>query len=397
MSFPTSYDDDSTLLGDLQDQKNLVLNFPCADVDTRLFFESIAEVSVPTYLRIQNELIRVTGLDEGDQSLTVVRGAGAANYLKGETASMVVVGEHLTTVRDRAVVTQKYQGLVGLDAAKPASPEVSMIYIATDTKKVYACTTSGVWSLLGGATTHADVQREGETDDHAQYFTLARLLAWHNAIVGEHVTDGDNHDHRYGGVSRIATGTVGALGNKSVGHIRLATDTGELYLSQGSAVWVSVTGAPSGAIAVLLEADAAIYGGACPPGWSRYAALDGKYPKGLPSGGTTPGTGGTGTHTHTYTQVPAHVHTIPAMNPTSGSGGSHSHSFAFSTLASGTGIASTVYSGGGSVSTSSGGSHTHTFTYPAGNTASAGGGASGTSSSVSTEPPYQEVIFCKKD
>jgi hypothetical protein len=89
------------------------------------------------------------------------------------------VGDHFNILRDRAVETQKYQGLVGLDAAKPASPAVSEVYIATDTNKVYVCVVAGQWSLLGGATSHADVQREGETDDHAQYYNDARLTAWH--------------------------------------------------------------------------------------------------------------------------------------------------------------------------------------------------------------------------
>ena len=37
----------------------------------------------------------------------------------------------------------------GLDADKPASPEVGEVYLATDTGKVYKCATAGTWSLIG--------------------------------------------------------------------------------------------------------------------------------------------------------------------------------------------------------------------------------------------------------
>ena len=338
MTFPASYDDDNILFGDLVDQRTLILSQGCLAADTELFFESVLGISAPTFLWMEGELIKVTGVNV--DSLDVERDPSTATSHVAATAGFVVIAaEHLNILRDRAIATQKYQGLIGNDADKPASPQVTEVYIALDTQKVYACLTAGQWSLLGGVTAHADTLREGETDNHSQYYTDSRLTAWHDSLSGQHVTDGDNHDHRYGGgAGRVKTATVATLPNKGVGYIRLTTDTGELFLGTGATSWVAITGAPSGAIIMLQEADAALYGGACPPGWSRYTAMDGNFPKGAPSGVTSPlNSGGSLTHYHAYTQVPAHTHSVPQMDATSDSSGNHSHSFAFSTLASGTG------------------------------------------------------------
>ena len=84
--FPNSYDDDSVLLGDLQDQKSLILSQACADVDTTLFFESVVGLAVPTYLRLEDELVYVTDSDPATSSLTVERPANAASHLLGTAA-----------------------------------------------------------------------------------------------------------------------------------------------------------------------------------------------------------------------------------------------------------------------------------------------------------------------
>ena len=399
MTFPLSYDDKNDLLGDLADQKTLVLRASCTNTDTTLLFETVVGVDVPTWMRLGDELVYVTSVTAN--SAEVLRDPETAtSHDVGEAAYLVITAEHLNIIRDRAIETQKYQGLIGDDADKPASPAVSEVYIALDTEKVYVCVVAGQWSLLGGARSHPDVQREGETDNHAHYYTQARLDAWHNSLGGEHVTDGDDHDHRYGeGAGRVKTATSATLPNKGVGYIRLATDTSELFIGTGAASWVAITGAPSGAIMLMQESDVASYGNACPPGWSRYTPLDGKFPKGAPAGQYSPlGTGGATTHTHTYSQVPAHAHTIPQMNTTTGGNGGHDHTFVFQSGSSGSGLSlTTSSSSSGSVSTGSGGDHTHTINYAATNTESSGGVASATSSAASSMPPYKEVVFCKKD
>ncbi len=395
-----NYDTDALLYGDLADQKTLILNKPCTSEETELFFETVVGVSAPTFIRMEDELILVSQTKAS--SLMVTRDPSQAMpHVIGTAAYVVIAAQHLNILRDRAIEVQKCQGLVGNDADKPADPDIAEVYIALDTHKVYVCLTDGVWSLLGGATTHADVLREGESDDHLQYFTSDRLADWHNSLPGEHVTDGDNHDHSRGaGAGRVQIATSETLpGDKAVGSVRLATDTSELFIANTPGAWVAITGAPSGAVVMLTEADAASYGGACPPGWSRYVAMDGRFPKGAPSGISSPlNSGGVATHYHTYSQIPAHTHSIPAMNVTTPSDGSHSHNFPFSTLASGTGIASQTSATASDMrETSSGGAHTHTFTYPAFSTGSSGGSASANSSTASSLPPYAEVIFCKKD
>jgi hypothetical protein len=398
MTFPTSYDDDSTLIGDLADQKTLILRAPCTNVDTLLRFETIVGVSVPTYIRLGNELIYMTG--SSDNNATVVRPGNATAHNTGDSAFIVLTAEHLNILRDRSIETQKYQGLVGLDASKPAVPEVTEVYVATDTQRVYVCLVAGQWSLLGGATSHADLLLNGETDDHSQYFTQDRLTAWHGTIGGDHVTDGDNHDHRYGtGAARVKTATAATLPNKGVGYVRLATDTSELFIGTGATTWIAITGAPSGAIMIMQQADLALYSNNCPPGWTRYTALDGRFPKGAPAGIITPlNSGGASTHTHTYSQVSAHSHTIADQTFNTSSDGSHKHTFTFQSGSSGSGLSLTASSSASSsVSTGSGGSHSHSITFPATTTATAGSVSTATSSAASSMPPYQEVVFCKKD
>jgi hypothetical protein len=411
MTYPLSYDTNETdFLGDLADQKFLVLTVAPGS-GTVLSVESIAGINIPGYFRSGDELLLAISADPVANTLTVTRGALGTpidnTALVGDSIFPVLTSMYFTKIRDRALVTQKYQGLVGLDAAKTATPEVAELYVATDTHMVYVCHTAGIWSYLGGVTTHAQTVEAGETDDHPQYFTLDRIVSWHNSLAGAHVRDGDAHDHRYGkGAGRIEAGLLAARPTTFVaGRTYLATDTFELNIAVSNAAWIQVTGAPSGTIVMLLEADLALYLGGCPTGWTRYSAMDGRFPKGAPGGVTSPlNTGGVTTHTHTYTGVPAHVHDVPAMNVNSANAGGHSHSFAFATLSSGTGLASTTNSDGGDhQDTNSAGDHSHSGSYGSTTTGasklSSNGGAgvaTATTDAISTLPPYQEVIFCQK-
>ncbi len=69
--------------------------------------------------------------------------------------------------------------------------------------------------------------------------------------------------------------------------------------------------------------------GTIPAGWDRVTALDSKYPKGIATAGTEPGTtGGAATHTHTtpgHTHDESHIHTSPTAGALKVLG-THTHS-----------------------------------------------------------------------
>ncbi len=104
---------------------------------------------------------------------------------------------------------------------------------------------------------------------------------------------------------------------------------------------------------------------ACPPGWAEFAALGGRVPVGMPSGGTRGYNGGTALAdkgARTISEAPAHSHSVGAL--TSSSGGGHSHAVTPNV---------SVRSGGAHTPTMpSGGAHDHTLRIRG------GGGAAGT-------------------
>lgn len=82
---------------------------------------------------------------------------------------------------------------------------------------------------------------------------------------------------------------------------------------------------PTGNVAITFFVDA------CPSGWSEYTALRGRYPVGVPSGGTILATVGTAMSNSEDRAVGQHTHTF------SGSAlGTHNHSGSFSGSALGT-------------------------------------------------------------
>ena len=301
MAYPTSYDSDTELLGNLVDQRTLVLSEGVEADDTTLSFETLADLPLPTYIRIGTELVYAPEAS-GYMLINCVRGVlgtSAAIHTKGTGAYVVLTSEHFNRLRDRALATQRAQGLVGLLANRPLMPKTGEVFIATDTQKVYVCTQDGEWTYLGGLATHAESLEQGETDDHMQYHTQARTETWHASLSGEHVIDGDLHDHRYGGgVGRVRSGLAANLPvTYDTGSCYYATDTKELYVALSSTAWGKVTGAPAGTIIMMMESDLVQYGYQCPPGWTRYLALDGKFPMGAPAGVVSPlNSGGANTH-----------------------------------------------------------------------------------------------------
>lgn len=134
---------------------------------------------------------------------------------------------------------------------------------------------------------------------------------------------------------------------------------------------------PSGVIVGWPSTEASI-----PSGWSRKTVLDAKYPKGIATSSTAPGTTG-GAATHSHTTGSSHTHTTD-----------HSHTLTGSTnAAAGTGTAGLT---GGT--TYSAASHTHTL---AAGVASASPGASGSatpnSDTQNNDPAYWEVIWIESD
>lgn len=110
-----------------------------------------------------------------------------------------------------------------------------------------------------------------------------------------------------------------------------------------------------------------------PAGWTRYTALDGKFPK-ASGAEAAEATGGATTHTHTST---AHSHTLIA----------HTHSYTTGNSDGGTGSSA-------SSNSLSNKSHTHS-----GTSGTSSGGTTATTAvtyaAYSNNPPYHELIFIK--
>jgi hypothetical protein len=134
-------------------------------------------------------------------------------------------------------------------------------------------------------------------------------------------------------------------------------------------------GIPNGMIFLWPSTEASI-----PAGWDRVADLDGKYPKGIATTGTQPGTtGGAATHTHT---VPTHTHDT-----------SHSHTTSGNTSAA----VGTFGSNDGAVGTTAIAA-THTHTTPSTNSTTVSSGT-GTPSidSPSNDPARLHVLFIESN
>ncbi len=123
---------------------------------------------------------------------------------------------------------------------------------------------------------------------------------------------------------------------------------------------------PAGAILV--------FDAACPSGWTRVSAFDGKFVRGAAAYGAT---GGADTHTHSYAS-----HTHP-----------HTHAgYSFAAAPE----AVTIDAAGGSSTGYAATIHTHTL-IATGPTNAFDTTAAGTTDAGNSIPAYQDVIFCKKN
>lgn len=269
-------------------------------------------------------------------------------------------------------------------------------------------------------------------------------------------------------VNGTLSGTLGVTGTSTLGAVNAAatavttlrvgtTATAGNVLTadtSGNATW-QAPGVASGAVPTGMIA---LFDTSCPATWTRFSALDDKFPRGGP---TYAAGGGSDTHAHSVDPASvtsgsdgAHAHTIDPINYTVTAGGAHTHSFSSGattstdgshthtgTTDSGGSHTHTLSSAGGLQSgsdvtgaqnspTDSSGSHTHTFTTGSGgshshtvslpSTASSSththdldilpfdsGGvgphthtvdvASTNSSTTSNVPAYVQMVFCKKD
>jgi hypothetical protein len=423
-NMPTSYDDDTTLVGDQIDQRNFTLDGAINDtVQTITVLGSLGDIDIPCYILFTDatdEIIYAEGKSGSDLTSCVrgARGTTAASHSDGAAMSLILSGQQVNMFREAVFAGQQFKGLVGTDAAKAVTPALNAVYFATDTAKLYICLSAGVWTWVGNRDDHADLTDLTTADDHDTganaYHNDSRAQTWHDGLSGGHVTGGDTHDHGEAatlGAGRVQNGVAASRSGTPTyeREIYYETDTDLLYISKGSAApsdWVKIVGAPIGTISAFEEADiTAEYGGSCPPGWSRYTDADGRLLKGAPVGVTSPlNTGGAATHTHDYTDIPQHTHSVLAQSASLVAESSHSHSINIQGGSGGSGLARASNQSVGSAGTDGAGAHTHDFDVDAHNSNStkrtsddAAGVATGTTETADSWPSYQEVIWCVKD
>lgn len=320
-------------------------------------------------------------------------GSTAQSHADDAQATQDPSAYDFTILREAIVATEKYAGLVGLDASKSATPSPGNVYIATDTNKVYICFIANTWETFNRPD-HGDYANLS-ADDHTQYHNDSRKLTWHTALTGVHITT-IAHDHRGSGtegnpIKKFETGLDSGKGTPSaVGQVYYGYDANNLYFSADGAAWTRYTAMPKGTIM--------FFEGSCPTGWTQVTELDGKFVKqadaaewtGLDSGGAL-------THTHEMQDVVNHSHNVVAQTDvTSTAQGDHFHYYpARAGAGSGTynysyTSTSTAYS-----NTSGTGSHTHTISIPAYDTEDTGSNPANTDT-ASNLLAYYKLRACRK-
>lgn len=319
-----------------------------------------------------------------------VFGSPIVPHSPGERVFVGLLSAHLNQIK-RAIKAVEKQRVRSTTRWSNAQPGQAVI----DNNRLYVSFTANAWTAIPHDHSHLTGLLD---DDHPQYvygstaypYTSTEASQWHNAL-GSHIANGDNHDHNRPNegapVVRVRYGTLSERGNPvGVGDMYFATDVdgGTLYISRDGSTWSGIIAVPSGAIAMFM--------GDCPAGWSRFTPLDDKFPMGASSSGQS---GGAVSHSHTYTSILTHYHSVSGGTITLSDSGTHTHWVAGKSAASG-GDGMLVGYGGSNVATLSEGGHSHTATASSVTTGSTGVITPSTSTSNHL-PPYQEVVFCKKD
>ena len=410
MAYPVAaYDTKTNIFGDIISQRNLTLGAEVTTVGqtTITFTDNITDLVSPTYIKFPStgEIIKATTTSGSTTFTGVTRGFGGTptgTYTIGAEAYVVLAGDHFNKLRDALLNLQRFRAVRVTNIGDFTGTLLTNSYpgkvaVSNDGKTSVKIGTSAVkFSGMGDHGSYDEVWDAGiEYDDHLQLLNSSRIVGAHNSISGQHVTNGNSHDHSVGtGVGRIRSGLNASkptAATAGLGGVYYATDTKELYVSNGSA-WVIITGAPTGAIIMFIS------GSSCPAGWTRFTGLDGRFPRGAPTGSNPGANGGSATHSHTYSALPSHTHGIAQFSVSTNSTGSHSPSFPASKTNVGSGLGKSPGYGSGSSyeGTGGGGNHGHSFTIPATTTSSTGSAGPLATTTEQSLPPYYDVLFCIK-
>jgi len=341
------------------------------------------------------EIVRITS-HGATGVLNITRGFNGSTplaHIDDEQATQDPIAYDIAILREALIAAQKYKGLVGLDAAKPGSPNPGNVYIATNTNIVYVCFDGGVWSRFNRFDHGLYANRT--TDGHSIYHTEDRKISWHNDLTGDHLISPTTHNHsgatNMGNpVKKFSTGLDASKGTPSVtGQVYYAYDQNNLYFSPNGSTWTRYAVTPKGSIFY--------FEGSCPVGWTAVTELDLKFVKGADTDEWSGlDTGGATSHTHNMPDLVNHTHTIGSQVEASTEDGSHRHSFD-AQFGSGGSTIPYYYSGYSDAffNTWGGGAHTHGVSVDTPDTTDTGT-VSATSDSASTLPAYYKLRACRK-
>lgn len=219
-------------------------------------------------------------------------------------------------------------------------------------------------------------------------------------------TEGDGAADDLDSISGGAEGSIVILIAEDITRVVTIKDSASIYLNDDSDLeldaaniaivliklssgsWMELSRTSSSSTA-LPSGVIGLFDDTCPAGWTRFAALDGLFPRGASSYG---GTGGADTHTHTIATVPAHTHAAGTL--AGASDGAHTHNF---TMATGWGNSARLLNKAtgtsANLNTSTSSNYAHTFSGSVAN----GGTVGAVTDSESSLPPYLEMIICQKD
>lgn len=341
------------------------------------------------------ELVLITSIST--PVTTVTRGyddSVAMAHAGNAQANQDPIEDQWSRLRDALISSQKYKGLVGT-GVPGGTPVEGEMYVRDDAEEVYGCLTAGTWVLL--FRTDHGAYLNLSADDHTQYHIESRKVTWHTALPGDHLTIPTTHDHRGSGnhgnpIKKFATGLDSAKGTPTaVGQAYYAYDTNKVYFSSDGSTWTEYSVMPAGAL-LLFESS-------CPAGWTANATIDGKFWKGAPTATwSSLVSGGALTHVHEMPDLINHTHgNLAQTSLTTNSTGNHSHTFSQRSGSGGSTLPFTVTNKADTQINSEGaGNHSHSLTIPAHDSEDTGDAAPDTDA-TNNEPPYYELLLCRKD
>lgn len=154
-----------------------------------------AAFEVPCVINIEDELMKVTA--KTSVYLTVTRGFGgtdAATHVTATSGYLPLTAEHYAELIAGKSAVIKF--LCRTESSLPVSDMVEY-EVVEYADEIYAY--NGVaWERIGITTSHDDWKNLDSGDPHPVYYLEAELESAHTALAGDHVTDGDSHDHLEG-------------------------------------------------------------------------------------------------------------------------------------------------------------------------------------------------------